>query len=296
MEEKPVIVIVGPGVVGKTLAILADKAGYRIAGIAARDPQKAKAAADAINQPIATGTLEEITPLGTLVFLTVSDDAIEDVCKRLSEQKRFSAGAVVAHCSGALSSEILSSARELCHAHIGSMHPLQTFPNVEAGLERLPGAYCFCEGDDVAVKVLEEFSSAIGAKPVRINNPEGKLLYHASAVMACNYFTALLDAAITTAQKAGINPSDALSALEPLVRATLDNIFANGPAKALTGPIARGDEKLIAKQFKEILAADKDLAEIYSTLGKWTVKVALEKGTIDEEKAESLRKLLSINQ
>ncbi len=292
MTDKPDIVIIGPGVVGRTLAILAARGGRRIAGIGGRNEEKALAAAGAVGADVRSGKPDQIAPLGQLVLLTVSDDAIEPVCRDLARAGCFANGAVVAHCCGAITSEVLSPARELCGASVGSMHPLQTFPNVEAALKKLPGAYCFCEGDEPAVEVLEDFARALGAKAVRMS-AEGKLLYHASAVMACNYLTALLDAAIATAGLAGIGSDDALSALEPLVRATLDNVFTNGPAKALTGPIARGDDKLVARQLADVAAADKELGNLYRTLGRWTVDVALRKGTIDSEKAASLRKMFS---
>ena len=289
---KPDIVIIGPGVVGRTLAILAGRAGWRIAGIGARDESKARAAAEAVGKGVRAGKPEEIAPLGQLVLLTVSDDAIEPLCRSLAEAGCFADGAVVAHCCGAIASGVLSPARELCGAAIGSMHPLQTFPSVEAGLEKLPGAYCFCEGDERAVEALEALARAVGGKPVRMS-AAGKLLYHASAVMACNYFTALMDAALATAGHAGISRDDALAALEPLVRATMENVFTNGPAKALTGPIARGDEGRVGRQFADVKAADKNLGEIYRALGRWTVDVALRKGTIDAEKAQTLRKLFA---
>ncbi len=292
MNDKLDIVIIGPGVVGRTLAILANRAGWHIAGIGARDENKAGAAAEAVGPDVRAGRPEQIAPLGQLVLLTVSDDAIEPVCRSLAEADCFAAGSVVAHCCGAIASDVLSSARELCGSVIGAMHPLQTFPDVEAGLNKLPGAYCFCEGDDAAVEVLEALAQAIGGKPVRMS-AAGKLLYHASAVMACNYFTALMDAALATAGKAGIGRDDALAALEPLVRATMENVFSNGPEKALTGPIARGDEGLVARQFADIAGADENLGQIYQVLGGWAVDVALRKGTIDAEKAQALHKLFA---
>ena len=290
---KPDIVIIGPGVVGRTLAILAGRAGRRVAGIGGRDEGKARAAAEAVGPDVRAGKMEEMARLGQLVLLTVSDDAIEPVCRSLAEAGCFSADAVVAHCCGAIASDVLSSARELCGAAVGSMHPLQTFPSVEAGLEKLPGAYCFCEGDERAVEALEDLARAVGGNPVRMS-ADGKLLYHASAVMACNYFTALMDAALAAAGHAGIGRGDTLSALEPLVRATMENVFAKGPEKALTGPIARGDDRLVSRQFADVSAADENLGQIYQVLGLWTVDVALRKGTIDEEKARKLREIFGV--
>ena len=139
-----------------------------------------------------------------------------------------------------------------------------------------------------ALKLLAE---ELGGKPVELSTT-GKLLYHASAVLASNYLIALLDAALATAGKAGIGRQDAAAALEPLVKATLSNVQALGPAKALTGPIARGDWQLVAKQYRDVRTADAKLGEIYRAMGVWTIDVALRKGTINEEKAGKLRQVL----
>ncbi len=284
------IAIVGPGRVGATLGVLAARAGYRIVGVAGRNEQRARAAAARIGRGIKIGSPAEIAGAGKLVLLTVSDDAIEPLCRELAQAGAFSKGAVVAHCCGALSSEVLATARQ-CGAAVGSMHPLQTFPDVDAGIAKFPGTYCFCEGDEPAVAELEAFARAIGGKPVRMSSA-GKLLYHASAVMACNYLTALLDAALATAEKADIPRKQALDALEPLVRATLDNVFSRGPAGALTGPIARGDTKLVADQSRDVAAASEDLGLIYRVLGTWSVELALRSGAIDPDRADALRSIL----
>lgn len=292
MPDKPDIAIIGPGVVGTTLGILAARAGYRVIGVAGRDEAKARAAAKAIGPAVRAGKAEEVAASGGLVLLTVPDDAIEPLCAELAEAGAFVRGAVVAHCSGAISSEALAPARGRCAAAIGSMHPLQTFPGVQAALAGFGGTYCFCEGDDAAVAALEALAEAVGGKPVRIS-PAGKTLYHAAAVMACNYLAALVDASLAAAERAGIARDDALAALAPLARATLENVIAMGPAEALTGPIARGDEQLIARQLRDVAAAGADLAGIYRALGAWAVQLALRKGTIDKQQASRLRNVLS---
>jgi len=290
--DKPSIAIIGAGVVGTTLGVLAARAGYRVVGVAGRNPDKVRAAAAAIGPDVRADTPGHVAAMGELVFLTVPDDAIAGMCLALAETGGLCRGACVAHCSGALSSSVLEPARLICHAAVGSMHPLQTFPNVQAGLERFGGTYCFCEGDEPAVRALMALARDIGAKPVRMH-AQGKLLYHASAVLACNYLTALLDAALATAEKAGIPRADAAAALEPLVRSTLLNIKSMGPAKALTGPIARGDVQLVARQYHDVAMADSLLGEIYRALGHWAIGLALRKGSIDELKAHQLTEALT---
>ena len=287
VSERPDIAIVGPRRVGTALGVAAARAGYRVVGVAGRDEGRARAAAERIGPNVAYGPAERIARGAALVLLTVSDDAIAGVCRQLAAAAVPAPGAVIAHCSGALGSEVLASARQLAGAAIGSMHPLQTFPDPEAGAERLAGAYFFCEGDDRAVAVLTALAEAVGGTAVRIDS-QTKLLYHAAAVMACNCLTALLDAAFHTAHQAGIDPAMARVAFGPLIRATVDNVLAAGPAEALTGPIVRGDAALVGREAGELSAADGRLGEIYRALGAWTVDLAVRKGSIDADQARAL--------
>ena len=77
------------------------------------------------------------------------------------------------------------------------------------------------------------------------------------------------------------------------MRATVDNVFSAGPAKALTGPIARGDAALVAAQLRDVAAADPRLGQLYRVLGLWTVELAVRKGTIAADDAARLREALS---
>ena len=54
---------------------------------------------------------------------------------------------------------------------------------------------------------------------------------------------------------AGIDRARALSMVEPLVRETVDNVFRLGTARALTGPLARGDDGVVAHHLDALAAA-----------------------------------------
>ena len=291
MADFPEISIIGPGKVGTAIGVLAAEAGFRVAAIAGRSRRAAKAAAEAIGAGVCVCTPAEAAAKGRLVLLTVGDDAIASLCKRLAASRAFARGAVVAHCSGALASDVLLPARDACKCSIGSMHPLQTFPTVEAAVRKLPGAYFFIEGDMPAAARLEVLARAIGGKPVRIAR-EAKGLYHAAAVTACNYLTALLDAACRLGKQAGIDPRTHLSALEPLVRATVDNVFAMGPAKALTGPIERGDAETLRKNLAAMRDSDDDLKIAFKAMARLAVDLARRKRSIGRRSADELMELL----
>jgi len=292
VAEQPDIAIIGPGKVGQTLGVLAARAGWRVAAVAGRARRRALAAAEAIGPDVRACTPLQAARAAGLVLLTVPDAAIRPLCEQLAARKAFRRGTVVAHCSGALSSDELAAARDRCGCSAGSMHPLQTFPTVEAAEARLPGATCFLEGDAPAVEALSALAGAVGCQAVRMQTGE-KALYHAAAVLACNYVTALLDAASAAAEAAGVGRGAYLAAAEPMVRATVDNLFALGPAAALTGPVARGDAETVARHLAALMPLPPALEALYRAAGRWTVDLARKKGTIDDTTADALRKLLN---
>jgi len=280
------ISIVGPGRVGTAIAVLAGRAGLRVA-VGARSRDRAEAAAEIIGPAATPCTPAEAAAASDLVLLTVTDAAIETVCTELAES--FNSGAVVAHCSGALDSTVLAAAGTR-GCHTGSMHPLQTFPSAEAA-----GTYCFIEGSAEAAGALRELAERIGAKHAEIR-PGQKALYHAAATMACNYVTALIDAAAAAAEQAGIDRATALAALGPIVRTTVANVFSMGPEGALTGPIARGECEIVRMHAEALASCPRDLQALYRAAAAWTIGLAERKGTINHAQADALRKEITLTE
>lgn len=292
MGRKTDIAIIGAGKVGTALGILAAEAGYHVTAVACKTLKHAEVAAARISPDTKALSAADAAGMGRLVLLTVPDGAIAGLCEELAAAGAMAKGTIVAHCCGAFGSDILVSARKGGCA-IGAMHPLQTFPTVEAAVERLPGAWCFVDGDDEAVSVLTQLAADIGGRPQRID-PSGKALYHASAAMASNHLAALMDAATALAGGAGIEPQVALAALGPLVRATLENVLAMGPEQALTGPVARGDAATVDRHVKAMKASKLpvELRAFYKAAATWTIELALRKGTIDQADAQELKRAL----
>jgi len=290
MDQFPNMAIIGPGKVGTAIGILADRAELPVVAVAGGSAGAAEAAAEAIGECASACSVIDAAGAGELVLITVPDDRIAEVCEQLARRQAFTPGTIVAHCSGALSSEVLSSARDECCCLIGSMHPLQTFPTVDAAVRRLPGSWCFCEGDETAVTCLMRLAEAIGARAARIT-PAGKVAYHAAAIVACNYLVTLMDAAATLARQAGLDRQTWLSAAEPMIRAGMDNVMAIGPEKALTGPVARGDIKTIRMHLDALAAADAGLRQLYAVCGLQTVELAMRAGKIPAEVAAEMREM-----
>jgi len=282
--------IVGPGKVGSALARALSLAGYTFLGAAGRSIESARRACEFAGGGWATTDAPELTRRARLVFITTPDDAIERACGELVARGAFARGAVVAHCSGALPSSVLAPARE-CGAHVGSMHPLQSFATAAQAVELLPGSFCCIEGDPEAVEVLRAAAEALGARVMQIPT-EAKALYHAAAVVACNFLVALENAALKLDEAAGIERREALLSLLPLIKGTVSNMERVGIPDCLTGPIARGDVETVRRHLEAVERQLPDLLPLYKALGREAVEVASAKGTLSEGSAAELRRLL----
>lgn len=277
------VAIIGAGVVGQTFAkLLAECPQYSVV----------------LGSRNGAMSIEAAAKNAHIVLLTVSDSAIQTVCQALVAANAIKADAVVAHCSGALTSEILQSPLVGHRGPIASMHPLQTFPNVEAALSKVAGTYCYCEGDDKALAALAPLITALQMQLVEIQ-AKNKPLYHAAAVMACNNLSALMEAALQLGEAADIERDVMWKSLKPLVDSTLENIDQQGPAKALTGPVARGDVDTVKSHIQAMQTSDAvsgDLERSYNALGLVALQLAGHKTEPSQQQrqvAEAIKKLLS---
>ena len=64
--------------------------------------------------------------------------------------------------------------------------------------------------------------------------------------------------------------SDAWKMLVPLMRGTLENMADQGPEKALTGPLVRGDVSTVQKHLQSL---SPDEAELYRVLGQAVLRL-----------------------
>ena len=78
--------------------------------------------------------------------------------------------------------------------------------------------------------------------------PGQRVAYHAAASMAANHLVALLAGVERVAATAGVP----LAAYLDLVRQTVDQVDARGPADALTGPVARGDWPTVDRHLRAL--------------------------------------------
>jgi predicted short-subunit dehydrogenase-like oxidoreductase (DUF2520 family) len=170
----------------------------------------------------------------------------------------------VGHVSGATPLTALEPAARAGAATFG-MHPLQTFAPPPASVE-LAGAGCAVAGSSpAALDLAKRLATLLGMEPFEIDD-EGRPAYHAAASMASNFLVTLEAAAERVAAAAGLDGHQARALLAPLVRRTVDNWAALGPERALTGPVARGDEHTVSVQRAAVERAAPELLILFDEL------------------------------
>lgn len=170
-------------------------------------------------------SLEELVKFSescSQVLILISDSSIEDFYTEYA----FLHTKICVHFSGCL---VL--------ANVASAHPLMTFGQELYELDTYQSVpFILEDGGSVFAELLPGLSNRNFKIPKEL-----KPLYHALGVMATNFTTLLW-------QKVSQKMQDTLQLppeiIQPLLQQTLTNFIAN-PKKALTGPLVRGDQKVI---------------------------------------------------
>ena len=205
-------------------------------------------------------------------MITVRDREIIDCSRELADTGIIGTGSVVFHCGGSLPSSVMKGIG-YCGASMASIHPVKSFADPGKSVETFNGTFCGAEGNGKALDILLPAFESIGGRIFKID-PDKKAVFHAAAVTVCNYLPVLLEMGFVLCEKAGIPRSRSEEILAPIVRETIDNIFESGTAKALTGPVVRGDIDTINRHLEIIKEVDDDYTELYRLLTTLTKKIS----------------------
>lgn len=251
LAPETTIAVIGAGRLGGVLTRALRTAGFEVLGPLRR---------------------EQSMPSADIALLCVPDAAIPAVAFVARPHVRL-----VGHVSGATPLDDVDF----------SFHPLQTFTGSETP-DVFDGIGAAIAGrTDEARAIAEQLARALGARPFTVDDAH-RATYHAAASFSSNFVLAVLDAAEQLAAEAGIPTDDARQLLAPLVRRSVDNWADVGAQAALTGPIARGDARTLARQrdavdadaphlnglFAELVTATRGLAS--RTTGTPAVAIGLD--------------------
>jgi len=282
------VAVVGAGRVGTAMAVLLQRAGHRILAVSGSERTRERAARYLPGVPVRSN--EDAARGARVVLLGTPDSAIEPACEGLVRSGALGEGAVVAHLSGATGLDALAAARA-AGASVLSVHPLQTCPDVDAGIERIPGsAFAVTALGEPDYLVGERLAADVGGRPFRLDDAR-KPLYHAAAVFASNYLVAITALAERMERVAGV--PEPLEALAPLQRATLDNVHAMGVAEALTGPAVRGDAPTVERNLRALAEHAPEAIAAYVALADVALGLAADAGRIDPTAGAKVEEVLA---
>jgi predicted short-subunit dehydrogenase-like oxidoreductase (DUF2520 family) len=230
------VAIVGDGRLGNALAGALRRAGIQVTG-----PLGRGAAPTAVDAVLVCVPDAEIGPAAALV----------------------APGAPVGHCSGATGLGVLDGHEAF------SLHPLMTVTDDRDATPFAGAGAAIAGSTPSALRLARELAVALGMHPIEIP-AEDRAAYHAAASIASNFLITLEAAAERLAETVGVGREDLL----PLVRATVDNWANLGAGRALTGPVARGDEVTVARQREAVVERAPELVDLFDALVEATRTLA----------------------
>lgn len=283
------ISIIGAGRVGTTLARMLQRSGVKIDAVVSRNKRSAFALGRLVSCDNCSNAVSVIPSSTNLIVIAVPDQSIRGVAQSLSVLSHLHFRKLaVCHTSGALTSDVLQRVARK-GARVFSLHPVQTFPkrkSLHGQIVSMKNVTYGVEGKARALPLAFSLVRRLGGKPLLVPK-EAKILYHLVCVIASNYSVALIGAVeemSRTFTRKGLSP------FRKLIETSVGNALESGAVYSLTGPIVRGDEKVVASHLRSL--KDPELRALYRSLGMYTLRLASRKRALSSRQTLSLRKLL----
>ena len=228
--------IIGTGNVAHFFGSSLYKSGAKCRYIYSRDIDKSKELA-AITEGEFTDDISLVSDGADLVIIAVSDDAIEEVAKKIKPNK-----SILVHTSGNVSMKILGSYSKF----YGVLYPLQSIRTTDSDKKEKVPLLIEASSDKVEKKMIG-FAELV-SRDYRVITSEQRRKIHLVAVLLNNFVNHL-----------GVIAEDILNThnlkfdvLLPLLEKTVENIRAGNALNSQTGPAIRGDQSTIDDHMKQL--------------------------------------------
>jgi predicted short-subunit dehydrogenase-like oxidoreductase (DUF2520 family) len=279
------VAVVGPGRVGTALALALPSPAYEVVAVAGRG----RPGVDAFltRFPAARALPAMGAARGAdLVLVTVPDDELAGVVRRVAVEDGVAEGSRWVHTAGGYGHDVLRPAR-LAGAAVAACHPAQTFPDPDAGRAELPGTAWAVTADEADLGWARVLVTDLGGSPVTVRL-EDRTLYHAGLAVGANGTSSVVTLARDLLLGAGVAEPGAF--LGPLARAAAAGAADRG-AQALTGPVRRGDAGTVDRHLAELGAVLPEAVEAYVALARLALSQARRAG-LDPERADAVAERL----
>ncbi|MGW9004351.1 Rossmann-like and DUF2520 domain-containing protein [Brevibacterium casei] len=283
--------IIGAGRVGAVIGAAWRAAGHAIIGVSATSATSLERAEEMLpGVPVLPP--DQIAERAELLLVAVPDDEISSLVSGLAALGRIHPGQIIVHCAGRYGTDVLEPATGLGALPI-ALHPSLTFTGTALDLPRLRQSTVAVTAPAPIRPVGEALVVEMGAEPIEIAEAD-RPLYHAAITHASNHTITIISEALDMLTEAGVDdPSRVLTAL---VDASVANTLQNG-AKALTGPVSRGDAGTLAAHLAALSEYSLSVSSpatrnSYIALARSTTAKALALGRITEAQAQEILALL----
>lgn len=268
--------IVGAGRVGTSLGAALRRAGHTIVG-ASGVSEASVTRIDALLPGVPRLEIDEVIARSEMVFLTVPDDALEELATGLAAVGAWRQGQIVIHCSGRHGLAALAGAAGAGIIPM-AIHPAMTFTGTSLDLERMVGATFAVSAPSAFIPIAQALVVEVGGEPIVLDDA-ARPLYHAALVHGANHVVTLVTQAAALLSAAGIEEPGRV--LAPLVHASIDGALADAPGAVttLTGPVVRGDARTVAAHVSA-LAHRPEALHAYRAMARATADLALAGGRI----------------
>jgi predicted short-subunit dehydrogenase-like oxidoreductase (DUF2520 family) len=240
------IVILGAGNVATHLALALFNSNNKIRFVYNRSLDSAKELAQQINADY-SNNLESVPVDADLYLISVKDDAIEEIAKKLNVKH-----GIIVHTAGGISLDILTNTSE----NYGVFYPLQTFTkNRPVDLSEVP--ILVEANNEITKNKIVQLAQHITKNVLEIDSEKRKMI-HLAAVFSCNFVNHMYFIGSELMQKSGCS----FDLLKPLLIETVNKAVDMQPENAQTGPALRNDKKVMENHLK-MLSEYPEFEKIY---------------------------------
>lgn len=279
--------VVGPGRAGCALALVHQRAGDEVVLLGRRaGPWQAWAKEQGIQARLRWEKAAEADP--QVVILAVPDRAIPEAAAACARHLQCD-GRMFVHVSGMHDVDALKAVA-LEGGFTAAMHPVLQFTEPAADVELLRHAIVTITASPNAREESLRVAGVWGARPVRLKADVDRRRYHLGLALASNHITALLAWAEELLRPAF--GAEAWDVVDTMATQAMGAARANGPAAALTGPIARGDVGTVREHLAGLSVEERHR---YAGLLDVVLSLALKSDRLDAQSARELKELAAAN-
>lgn len=253
------IVFIGSGNLATHLSLALKASGEDIKQVFSKTKGNAQMLAKRLNC-CSTDSIEDLYTEADVYIFSIKDDAIREVAEsiyeRLKNNRLTTDMPVFIHTAGSVPMEVFCGVAE----RYGVFYPMQTFSkDRDVDFNIIP---CFVEGSDESTLTFARTLAQKVSSNVMECSSEKRRKLHLAAVFACNMTNHCYHLAERILEKEGID----FSLYLPLIDETASKVHDLSPKMAQTGPMVRGDKRILDAQLS--LIEDELTKEIYRLFAK----------------------------